>query len=73
MSKITALKASAVATLTMFAIQAHAALPTPVSGFFTGLSTDFAELEGYAWPVLMVITGGFIWMKLAKRAANKAT
>lgn len=55
------------------ASQAHAALPPGLDAFFTALETDFGTLEGYAWGVLLVVTGGFIWMKLAKRAANKAT
>ena len=58
----------------LFAVsQAHAALPTGASSFFTGIEANFSEAEGYAWPLMLTVLGGFISMKLVKRFASKAT
>lgn len=43
------------------------------SDAFSQIQSAGAEMITNAWPVLIAITGGFILMKLGKRAMNKAT
>jgi len=52
---------------------ASAAVPTEATDAITALGTDATAMTTAAWPILASITGGFIVMKLFKRAANKAT
>ncbi len=66
--------ASSVGAAGMFVVgSAHAALPTGATTAFTTISTDAQALIDLAWPVVLLITGGFITLKLFKKTANKAT
>lgn len=62
----------AVAAGSLVAGAAHAALPTGATDAFTTIQTDGLALIDLAWPVAVAITGGFILLKLFKRAANRA-
>jgi hypothetical protein len=72
-NKAVATKAAVVTTAVGASSAASAEVPTEVGTFFTGLITDSASVMASAWPVMLAVTGGFIVMKIAKRAANKAT
>ena len=49
----------------LFAVsQAHAALPTGASSFFTGIEANFSEAEGYAWPLMLTVYGAYILIGL---------
>lgn len=52
---------------------AQAALPTEVTAAFSAISTDATDLLATGWPVLIVVFGGMILMKLFKKVASKAT
>lgn len=66
--------AGAVATgSVLVASSTYAALPTEVGTTFTAIQTDGEALIALAWPVLGAIVGGFVIMKLFRRAVSKAT
>lgn len=62
---------AAVASTTFLAVSAHAALPAEVDTAFTTLSTDATELFSKAWPVITLVFGGMLLIKLFKRVGNK--
>ena len=65
-----------VAALSFLPGVAAAAPIAPVadwSATFGSIQTEVASMIGAAWPVLIAITGGFILMKLGKRAMRSAT
>ena len=62
------------AVLSMFAVgAAHAELPAAASSAFTATQTDGLALIDLAWPVMAAIVGGFVLLRLAKRAIKSAT
>lgn len=65
-------KKGAIVVVGFVAAGAHAALPEGASTAFTTIQTDGLALIDLAWPVAVAITGGFILLKLFKRAANRA-
>lgn len=52
---------------------AYAAVPTEATAAITGLATDGAALVAAFWPVAIAIVVGFIFFKLFKKGASKAT
>lgn len=48
-------------------------LPVYVTDAFTTMQTQAEALIASAWPVLVVIFGGLILMKLFKKFGNRAT
>lgn len=53
---------------------AHATLPAGVGTFFSDLTADWLELlDTYLYPIMFVIVGGLIILKLVKMGAKKAT
>lgn len=52
---------------------AMADLPTEVTAAFTSLSSDGAAMIAAGWPVLVVIFGGLILMKIFKKVGSRAT
>lgn len=62
------------AVLSVFAMaSAHAELPAAAAGAFTATQTDGLALIDLAWPVMAAIVGGFVLLRLAKRAIKSAT
>lgn len=59
--------------LLAFANQAMAALPAEATAAFTELSGNGSDILAAVWPIVTLITGGFILIKLFKKGANKAT
>jgi len=51
--------------------QAQAALPASVTTAMTTIQTDGLALIDLAWPVVAALVGGFVLIKLFKRAAAK--
>jgi hypothetical protein len=51
--------------------QAQAALPASVTTAMTSIQTDGLALIDLAWPVVAALVGGFVLIKLFKRAASK--
>ena len=50
---------------------ANAALPAVVGTELTTVQTDALAAIDLVWPVVMAVLGGFIILKIVKRAANK--
>ncbi len=48
-------------------------LPTYVTEAFTTMTSQAEALMGQAWPVLVLVFGGAVLMKLFKKFGNKAT
>lgn len=71
MKKLNTARAVVGSSLLAGSIAAHAALPTAVTGAFTSLQSDGEALIDLAWPVVVALVGGFILIKLFKRAAGK--
>ena len=69
--KISAPVAAAVAGSLALVGQAFAALPPSVSSAMTSIQTDGMALIDLAWPVVAALVGGFVLIKLFKRAASK--
>lgn len=44
-----------------------------ISDAFSQIQTAAGDMISSAWPVLIAVTGGFILMKLGKKAMSKAT
>lgn len=53
--------------------QAYAAIPTEASAAVTDLATDAVGFVGSFWPILIGVSIAFVFMKLTKKGANKAT
>ena len=49
----------------------HAALPAVVGTTLTEIQTDALAAIDLVWPVLLAVLGGFILIKIVKRASNK--
>lgn len=54
-------------------LAAHAALPTEAAAAFTAISGNVTDILAVVWPIVTLMTGGFILIKLFKKGANKAT
>lgn len=52
---------------------AHAELPAAVTSAFSSISADASSLLDLAWPVVLLITGGLITIKLFKKFVNRAS
>jgi len=52
---------------------AQASEPTGADAAWTQLETTAEDMLSNAWPIVIVITLGFIGIKLFKKGANKAT
>lgn len=51
---------------------AHAALPAEATAAFTAISGNVTDTLAVVWPIVTLVTGGFILIKLFKKGANKA-
>ena len=51
---------------------AHAALPTEAAAAFAAISGNVTDVLAVVWPIVTLMTGGFILIKLFKKGANKA-
>lgn len=54
-------------------LSAHAALPTEAAAAFTAISGNVTDILAVVWPIVTLMTGGFVLIKLFKKGANKAT
>lgn len=52
---------------------AQATLPTGVTSLFSDLTDQIELLFGLMWPLVLLVLGGFILVKMTKKVANKAT
>lgn len=70
-------KVSAGAGLAMVSVASFAqdtsTMPSGVENAFTSLSDNASTLEGYAYPVLIAVTGGLILMGVVKKFMHKAS
>jgi len=73
MNKFKALFASLVALVSVSAVGAYAAIPGPISTMFDNMEADGADYITAGVAILVVFTGGFIAMKVAKKLMSKAT
>jgi len=55
----------------VFASSAFAALPAAVTGAFTTVQSDAADLADMVWPAVIAIFGSLVLFKLFKRFGNK--
>ena len=67
--KIAACAGLVAASLASF--QASAALPAVVGTSLTEVQTDALAAIDLVWPVVMAVLGGFVVLKIVKRAAGK--
>jgi len=51
---------------------AHAALPAEATAAFTAVSDNATSVLAAVWPIVGLVTGGFILIRLFKKGANKA-
>lgn len=58
-------------TLGVFSATSYAALPAVVGTELTTIQTDSLAAIDLVWPVLMAIIGGFVIIKIVKRAVSK--
>lgn len=54
-------------------LAAHAALPAEAVSAFDAIEAHVTDILAVMWPIVTLITGGFILIKLFKKGANKAT
>jgi len=66
-------KVGAGAVLVAVSALANAALPTEAAAAFTAISGNVTDILAVVWPIVTVMTGGFVLIKLFKKGANKAT
>lgn len=71
MKKQHKIAAIAAAPLALFAVTSNAAVPTAASDAFTTVQTDSLAMIDLAWPVIAVVTTGFILIRLFKRGAGQ--
>lgn len=62
--------ALAVPVLLAVSAPASAAIPTEATAMFTGLATDATAGVALGWPLMAIVTGGFILYRIVRRAAN---
>ncbi|WP_420170664.1 major coat protein [Pseudomonas alloputida] len=51
----------------------HAALPEYITAAFTEMKTNANDLIAESWPVLIMVFGALVLMKLFKKFGNRAT
>lgn len=51
-------------------LPASAALPPEATALFTSLETDATAGVALGWPLMAIVTGGFILYRIVRRAAN---
>lgn len=76
MQKLTDKRALAIAlvpALLAVSSASHAALPVYITDAFTDMKTNATDLIAEAWPVLILVFGGLVLMKLFKKFGNRAT
>ncbi len=76
MQKLTDKRALAIAlvpALLAVSSASHAALPVYITDAFTEMKTNATDLMSEAWPVLLLVFGGLVLMKLFKKFTNRAT
>lgn len=61
------------AALVGLSAQVMAAVPDGAQGVFTEAATDAKTILGYAFTCMAAVVGGFVVMKLVKRAVKSAT
>lgn len=71
MKKQSKIAAIAAAPLALFAVASNAAIPTVASDAFTTLQTDSLGFIDLAWPVIAIVTTGFVGIRLFKRGAGQ--
>lgn len=54
-------------------VAVQAAVPLVASGAVTDLVTDTGTFIDSLWGIVAIVVVGFIWMKLFKKGASKAT
>ena len=52
---------------------AHAVLPAEATAAFTEISSNVTDILAAIWPIVALVVGGFVLIKLFKKGANKAT
>lgn len=66
-------RAAAAGSLVLGSIaSAHAALPAEATAAFNTISGNVTDVLAVVWPIVAMVTGGFILIKLFKKGANKA-
>lgn len=76
MQKLTDKRALAIAlvpALLAVSSASHAALPVYITDAFAEMKTNATDLIAEAWPVLILVFGGLVLMKLFKKFGNRAT
>lgn len=72
-SQVLTAVAAAFGSATAFATTPGASeLPEGATEAFATITAQVNELSAAAWPLLMLVTGGFVAMRLFKRFVNKA-
>jgi len=61
------------ASLLGLSAQVMAAVPTGAEGVFTTAADDAKAILGFAFTCMAAVVGGFVVMKLVKRAVKSAT
>jgi len=54
----------------MVAGAAHAALPTEATAAFTTVSGNVTDIFAAIWPIVAVVTGGFVLIRLFKKGTG---
>lgn len=54
-------------------VPVHAALPAEATAAFTTLGTDATSLLAAGWPIIVIVVGGLVVMKLFRKVISKAT
>ncbi len=51
----------------------QAALPTEATAAFTSLGTDATDMIAAGWPIVVIVVGGLLVIKLFKKVMSKST
>lgn len=51
-------------------VAAHAALPTEATAAFTTVSGNVTDIFAAIWPIVAVVTGGFVLIRLFKKGTG---
>ncbi len=73
MKSLTKICAGIVGFCSMAFTSAYALVPTVATTAITDLTTDSATFINSLWAIVAIVVVGFIWIKLFKKGANKAT
>ncbi|MGF7409112.1 major coat protein [Providencia alcalifaciens] len=55
----------------VFAAEATSTIPKPAQDAITGIGTTATGMLDLAWPVIAVVVGGFLAIKMFKKVASK--